>query len=129
MNTPTLTPEQRLQQIGDALDNLQRRRRAVEAELAKLEKAGIINAKPYWRPDGAGKRTLLYLIHPSDHGQRQREYIGKDSKKQKAALAAIERYRQHRELAEGASQASQAIAAIERAITDLHSEANRRASR
>ena len=123
--TANLTPKQRLRQIGNALDNLQRQRRTIEAEQARLEKAGIINAKPYWRPDRVGNRTLLYLIHPSQHGKRQRDYIGKDSKKQKAALAAIERYRQHRELADAASQAQSRIAAIEREIADLHAQTTR----
>ena len=125
MTNPNLAPKQHLRQIGEALDNLQRQHHALLVQIARLEKIGITNAAPYWRPDRVGNRTLLYLIHPSQHGRRQRDYIGKDLKKQKAALAAIGRFKQHAQLTHKAHRLQSRIAEIERAITDLHAEAIR----
>lgn len=64
----------------------------IQDRITQLEQAGVTQASVYWRKDSTGNPTILYLNHPSQDGQRKREYVGKDPTKQAEALARIERW-------------------------------------
>jgi hypothetical protein len=90
-----------------ALDDVAQGLRALEAHLvtiqeqvADLEQAGVTEASPYWRKDKEGNPRILYLIHPSQNGQRKREYVGVDPAKQADALARVQRWEQRQRLLE-----------------------------
>lgn len=79
--------------VVSALDAAKQTRAALAGEIAALERAGIVNATPFWN-----KGKYLYLSYPMHRGVRRREYIGADQDKIAGMLAKIERFKQHRAL-------------------------------
>ncbi len=76
------------------IDKLDATIAATAASMARLQRAGLIYAKPHWRE---GK--YLYLIYPSQDGQRERRYIGTHPGKIEEAQAGIRRAAEYDRLA------------------------------
>jgi hypothetical protein len=93
---------QYLVNLSTDLFNYQRR-------IEDLTHLGAIKATPYYRDD-----KYLYLIYPSDHGSRQREYIGSDPDQIAEALAKLDRWGE-------LQQAKAHLSTIELNIYSLHS--------
>lgn len=80
-----------LKTTGEKAAQLERQRRALEKEIARLAKAGLTDGKPHFKE---GK--YLVLVHPQRPGaKRVREYIGNDETRIAEALAAVERTAEH----------------------------------
>jgi len=74
--------------LESALDDLERRITAMQAEIDDLVAAGIENAHEYWR-DG----KYLTLVYPVDRdGNRRRVYIGNNPSAIEEAQAAVRRH-------------------------------------
>ena len=74
--------------LASALNEVNNKISAIEAEIEELEKSGISNASPWWKQ---GK--YLYLVYKTDDdGNRQRQYIGSEPAAVEEALARIERF-------------------------------------
>ena len=58
-----------------------------QTRIEQLTSLGTIRATPYYRDN-----KYLYLIYPTDHGSRQREYIGSDPAMIAEALAKLDRW-------------------------------------
>ena len=58
-----------------------------QTRIEQLAHLGAIKATAYYRDN-----KYLYLIYPSDHGSRQREYIGSDPDTIAEALAKLDRW-------------------------------------
>lgn len=80
-----------------------------QTRIEQLVNLGAIRATPYYRDN-----KYLYLIYPSDHGSRQREYVGSDPDQIAEALAKLDRW-------EELQQAKSHLNTIERDISSLHS--------
>lgn len=70
-----------MEQVGHELAIL-------DEKLGELEDLERYHAGTYWRDD-----KYLYIIYPSENGQRKREYIGADPEKVAEALAPIRRHK------------------------------------
>jgi hypothetical protein len=105
-----------LQEIAQDLQSLQDHLAAIKDQIADLEQAGVTEASPYWRKDKEGNPRILYLIHPSQNGQRKREYVGVDPAKQADALARVQRWEQRQRLLE---QANRLAARLDRIRHDV----------
>lgn len=79
--------------VVPTLDAAKQKRAALARKIAALERAGIVNATPFWN-----KGKYLYLSYPMHRGVRRREYIGADQDQIAGVLAKIERFKQHRAL-------------------------------
>jgi hypothetical protein len=76
----------RIDQLCQDLANL-------DHEIMALELEGTSNASPHWRE---GK--YLYLVHPVEDGQRQREYIGNKGNNVENALKKVDRHKRCQQL-------------------------------
>lgn len=99
MANQTTTEKQR-DRVNASLAAAAKRLDTLCAEIENLDQAaqalrnqGTTDATAYWR-----QAKYLYLIHPTSHGTRQRDYIGSDPAKVQAALASIERHKRHQEI-------------------------------
>ena len=91
----------------DRVGSWESKRKALRRELSQLKRRGLTQGKPHWR---SGR--YLYLVHPVVGTTRQREYIGSDPAKIKAALARVERteiYRRKRDELESIEQSLQRL--------------------
>jgi hypothetical protein len=118
-------PYTALDDVAQGLRALEAHLVAIQEQVADLERAGVIEATPYWRKDKEGNPRILYLIHPSQNGQRKREYVGVDPAKQADALARVQRWEQRQRLLEQANrlaarldQIRHDVCAIQIAVTD-----------
>lgn len=72
---------------------LEAARKRLVKEIAELERQGVTEATPWWRPNSKSPQGYLYLIHPQRDGLRPREYIGTDPARVRDAMARVERHR------------------------------------
>ncbi len=72
--------------IEKRMETLEIIRHNNEAEMQRLKEDGLCNASEHWRQ---GK--YLYLIYPSQDGERKREYVGADP----ARIAEAKRHREN----------------------------------
>jgi hypothetical protein len=99
------------------IDELESKMAAVDAQMAALEKAGLIYATEHWRKDASGELKYFYLLYPQKPDEaRRREYIGSDAAKIEAARAGMRRAQEFdglaAKLATMRSQVSQATQAM-----------------
>jgi hypothetical protein len=83
-------------------------------EIRDLETSGITDASMYWR-DG----KFLYLNHPSQNGERVREYVGSDPDKIKEAKAQVERYQRWVKLQSELRHITNGLVAAEHGLEDV----------
>ncbi len=76
--------------IADAIRSLRERHAKLKDEIFHVQRLGWVEATPHYR-DG----KYLYLIHPMQNRERQREYIGSDPEKIQDALDRIERKKEY----------------------------------
>lgn len=69
------------QKLPAAIDKLTNGLKEIKQTVRRLDRAGCIEATPHYRA-----QRHLYLIHPQRDGERRRQYIGTDRKKQRAEL-------------------------------------------
>lgn len=79
--------------VVPALDAAKKKRAGLARELAALERAGILNATPFWN-----KGKYLYLSYPMRHYERERVYVGANQARIAEALAKIARFKKHGEI-------------------------------
>jgi len=65
----------------------------LDQEIMALELEGTSNASPHWR-DG----KYLYLIYPTEDGQRRRDYIGNKGNNVENALQRVNRHKRCQQL-------------------------------
>lgn len=99
------------------IDELESNMAAVDAEMAELDKAGLIYATEHWRKDADGEPKYFYLLYPQKPDEaRRRDYIGSDAAKIEDARAGMRRAQEFdglaAKLATMRSQVSQATQAI-----------------
>lgn len=99
------------------IDELESKMAAVDAQMAALDKAGLIYATEHWRKDADGEPKYFYLLYPQKPDEaRRRDYIGSDAAKIEDARAGMRRAQEFdglaAKLATMRSQVSQAIQAI-----------------
>ncbi|MHC8297712.1 hypothetical protein [Pseudomonas sp. LB3P58] len=74
------------------IDELESKMAAVDAQMAELEKAGVIYATEHWRKDADGEPKYFYLLYPKKPDEaRRRDYIGSDAAKIEDARAGMRR--------------------------------------
>jgi hypothetical protein len=109
-----------LDDVAQGLRALETHLVAIQEQVADLEQAGVTEASPYWRKDKEGNPRILYLIHPSQDGQRKREYVGVDPAKQVDALARVQRWEQRQRLIKQANQLTSRLSQIYADVHAIH---------
>lgn len=82
-----------LELLASALDDNEKRIERLIKEISDLERAGLANASEWWKD-----QKYLYLVYPTQDGQRLRQYIGSDPEEIAKARAKVERYKRWVEL-------------------------------
>lgn len=100
--------------VVPALEAVVEKRAALAREIAALEKAGIVNATPFWN-----KGRYLYLSYPMKNYDREREYIGTDQARIDEALAKVERFKTHKALSQELSAVDAAFQGAHRALREF----------
>lgn len=96
------------------LVNLSTDRMNYQTRIEQLTHEGAIRATPYYRDN-----KYLYLIYPSDHGSRQRDYIGSDPETISIALAKLDRWHELQEAKANLDHIEQDIYSLHRNVRDL----------
>ena len=101
--------------VVPALDIVKEKRAALAREVAALERAGILEATPFYN-----KGKYLYLSYPMRRGERKREYVGADQTHITKALGKIERFKKHSELSREIVAIDVAFQGASRALQDFY---------
>lgn len=104
------------QKLPAAIDELTNGRKEIKQTVRRLERAGCIEATPHYRA-----QRYLYLIQPQRDGERRRQYIRTDRKKQRAALASIERFKHRPELQQRAGDLDWTLIHVGRLLGTIYS--------
>jgi hypothetical protein len=95
------------------LAGLERRVQGNERRMATLKKSGLIYAAEHFRKNTHGEPSFLYLIYPTQAGEkRRRDYVGSDPDKIAKARAGIERANEYDRIEQGTRQIIQQLQKI-----------------